>query len=107
MAKKSKKIQLVELYGDCLKLDNRLECKMDKLGRLATEIYGEELIADMCAGSEIEFRRLDDNGFVDADSTIILEDIIVKNKITHNNEKTISNPDFIGALLSNANSIPN
>lgn len=80
MAKKSKKIQLVELYGDCLKLDNRLECKMSELGRLATEIYGEELVADMCAGSEIEFRRLDDDGFVDADSTIRIEDIIAKTK---------------------------
>ena len=80
MAKKSKKIRLVELYGDCLKLDNRLECKMGKLGRLATEIYGEELIADMCAGSEIEFRILDDDGFVDADSTIRIEDIIAKTK---------------------------
>ena len=80
MTKKSKKIQLVELYGDCLKLNNRLECKMGKLGRLATEIYGEELVADMCVGSEIEFRRLDDDGFVDADSTIRIEDIITKTK---------------------------
>lgn len=36
--------------------------------------------SDMCAGSEIEFRRLDDNGFVDADSTILIEDIIKKTK---------------------------
>ena len=80
MAKKSKKIQLVELFGDCLTLDNKLECKMGELGRLATEIYAEELVADMCVGSEIEFRRLDDNGYVDADSTIFIEDIIAKTK---------------------------
>ena len=34
----------------------------------------------MCAGSEVEFRRLDDNGYVDADSTIFIEDIIAKTK---------------------------
>ena len=63
-----------------MKLDNRLACKMGKLGRLATEIYGEEIIADMCTGSEIEFRRLDDDGSVDADSTIRIEYIIAKTK---------------------------
>ena len=80
MVKKSKKIQLAELYGYCLTLNNRLECKMGELERLATEIYGEELRADMCAGSEIEFRKLDDDGFVDAESTILIEDIIAKTK---------------------------
>lgn len=80
MKKKSKKIQLAELYGDCITLDNRLACKMVELGRLATEIYGEELIADICAGSEIEFRRLSYDGFVDASSTILIEDIISKTK---------------------------
>ena len=94
MAKKSKKIQLVELYGDCLKLDNRLECSMGELGRLATEIYGEELVAEMCAGNEIEFRRIDDNGFVDAYSTILIEDIIEK---THNNEKDLHFAPYYGA----------
>ena len=80
MAKETKKIQLIKLYGECLKLDNKLETKIGKLGRIATEIYGEELRADICAGSEIEFRRLCDDGFVDADSTILIEDIIAKTK---------------------------
>ena len=80
MEKKSKKMQLVELYGECLALDNRLETRIGKLGRIATEIYGEELRADICAGSEIEFRRLGDDGFVDSDSTILIEDIIAKTK---------------------------
>ena len=85
MAKKSKNMQLIELYGDCISLNNRLECKMGKLALLATDIYGEELVADICSGSEIEFRRLDDNGFVDADSAILIEDIIKKKQ---NNKKT-------------------
>ena len=80
MAKKSKNMQLVELYADCMSINNKLERKMSELGRLATEIYGDELVADMCAGSEIEFRRLDDKGFVDSDSTIRIEDIISKTK---------------------------
>ena len=78
MAKKSKNMQIIELYADCMSLNNKLECKIGKLSLLATEIYGEELRADMCAGSEIKFRKLDDNGFVDADSTILIEDIIAK-----------------------------
>ena len=80
MAKKSKNMQLIGLYADCLSINNRLECKMGELERLATEIYGDELRADICAGSEIEFRRLDDDGFVDAGSTILIEDIISKTK---------------------------
>ena len=82
MAKKSKNMQLIELYGDCISLNNKLECKMGKLALLATEIYGEELVADICSGHEIEFRRLDDNDFVDDGSTILIEDIIKNNKIT-------------------------
>ena len=80
MAKKSKNMQLIGLYADCLSINNRLECKMGELERLATEIYGDELRADICAGSEIKFRRLDDNGFIDAGSTILIEDIISKTK---------------------------
>lgn len=80
MAKKSKKIQLVELYGKCLALENKLGIELQKLSRIATEIYGEELRADICVGSEIEFRKLDEDGYVDAGSTIIIEEIIAKTK---------------------------
>ena len=76
MAKKSKKMQLVELYGKCLALENKLGIDMQKLSKLASEIYGVELNADLCVGSEIEFRRLGEDGFVDADSTILIEEII-------------------------------
>ena len=51
-----------------------------ELNEWKTQLTDEEIIADMCTGSEIEFRRLDDDGFVDADSTIRIEDIIAKTK---------------------------
>ena len=75
-------MRLVRIYEECLALDNRLEIKIGELGLIASEIYGAELRADMCTGSEIEFRRLCDNGFVDVNSIILIEDIIAKNKIT-------------------------
>ena len=78
MAKKSKKMQLVELYRDCIALDNKLEINMQELSKIATEIYGKELRASICDGSEIEFRKFDENGFVDASSTILIEEIIAK-----------------------------
>lgn len=85
MAKKSKKMQLVELYGECITLENKLGIEMQKLGRIATEIYGEELIADICAGPEIEFRKLDKDGYVDVDSTILIEEIIASQNISNKN----------------------
>lgn len=73
---KSKRLQLVECYADCMKLSNKLEIKLQKLGNLATSVYGKNLQADMCAGEEIEFRVVGEDGYGDADSCILIEDII-------------------------------
>ena len=73
---KNKKIKLTECYDKCLDLENKLELKMQQLSCIATEIYGEELRADICNGGEIEFRTLDKDGYVDADSVILIEDIM-------------------------------
>lgn len=81
MAKrKSPKIKLIECYGKCLNLDIKLGLELQVLGRLATEIYGEDLSADICAGGEIEFRTLDDNGFIDSRSIIRIEDILERQR---------------------------
>lgn len=86
---KSKKLKLIECYGRCLDLENKIELKMQQLSRNATEIYGEELRADMCEGDEIEFRTLDEDGYVNADSVILIEDIIKKEEMKqlHNNTR--------------------
>lgn len=55
-----------------------LSIKLGKLSRLASEVLGFDVQADLCGGGEIEFRCVDDGGYVDAFSTIIMEDIIRK-----------------------------
>ena len=50
---------------------NELVIALNELSAMASEIYGEELIADICDGEEIEFRV---NG--DADSILHIDDIV-------------------------------
>lgn len=50
---------------------NELVIALNELSAMASEIYGEELIADICNGEEIEFRV---NG--DADSILHIDDIV-------------------------------
>jgi predicted thioredoxin/glutaredoxin len=50
---------------------NELVNALEELSSLASEIYGEELIADICDGEEIEFRV---NG--DVDSILHIDDIV-------------------------------
>lgn len=73
---KSRKLELIESYEKCSKLANKLDCQMQELGRIATYIYGKKLRADICAGCEIEFRTEDEYGFVDANRTILIEEIL-------------------------------
>ncbi len=46
------------------------------LSRIASEYLGYDVNAELCAGSEIEFRRVANDGLSDDTSTICLEDII-------------------------------
>lgn len=59
-------------------LENRLSFALAKLSGIATEIYGEELQADLCGGTEIEFRRRGDDGYFDALDCVRIEDIEAK-----------------------------
>lgn len=65
----------MSLYKKCMSLDNKLTCELGKLSQCASKIYGVALIADLCSGSEIEFRKVDESGHYDATSTILIEDI--------------------------------
>ena len=58
-----------------LDLENRLSLALSNLSSVATEIYGEDLQADICGGSEIEFRRRDESGYFDAFDCVRIEDI--------------------------------
>lgn len=79
MAQNSSKMQLIRIYNKCLDIENKLEIELQKLSKIATEIYGKVLIADICEGNEIEFRMLDNNGYVNDYSTILIEEIIDNN----------------------------
>jgi hypothetical protein len=58
-----------------LDLENKLSLALSNLSSVATEIYGEDLQADLCGGSEIEFRRRGDDGYFDALDCVRIEDI--------------------------------
>lgn len=67
------KKKLMAAYRKAMEAESVLSMKLQILASIASEIYGEELSADLCEGSEIEFRR---DG--DAFDTIRLEDILGK-----------------------------
>lgn len=53
-------ISLKKQYEKCLKASNNLETELQVLSRIASDVYGQELKADICPGDEIEFRPIDD-----------------------------------------------
>lgn len=48
-----------ELYNEVIRQKNNLDNAIEQLSRKVSEIYGKELIADVCSGGEIEFRLSD------------------------------------------------
>ena len=65
------KKKLMAAYKKAMEAETVLSMRLQILGQIASEIYGEELSADLCEGSEIEFRR-DGEAF----DTIRLEEIL-------------------------------
>ena len=70
------KKQLLAAQNAVLSTAAELSEKLGKLSRLATDVLGFNVQADLCGGGEIEFRCEDDRGYVDAFSTIRMEEII-------------------------------
>ena len=70
------KKQLLSAYKKVEDAENRLIAAAGDLSRIASNYLGYEVSAELCAGSEIEFRRVCKDGVSDAFSTIRLEDII-------------------------------
>ena len=54
---------------------NRLSAALGELSDIASEIYGEDLQADLCGGGEIEFRRRNGDGYFDSFDCVRFEDI--------------------------------
>lgn len=72
------KKQLLAAESAVLTTAAQLSYKLGRLSNLATDALGFNVQADLCGGGEIEFRCVDDRGYVDAFSTITMEDIIRK-----------------------------
>jgi hypothetical protein len=70
------KKQLLSAYKKVEDAENKLIVEAQVLSRIASEYLGYEVNAELCAGSEIEFRRIGDDGLSDYSCTIRLEDII-------------------------------
>ena len=67
--------KLERAYRNVCIAANKLSKSLEILSSVASELYGEELHADLCSGEEIEFRRLK-NGHIDDYDTLRIEDIM-------------------------------
>jgi hypothetical protein len=70
--------QIIGLNNIVLSLSNDLSCKLQELAHAASERLGYDVVADLCTGGEIEFRRIMGDGVPDTESCILLEDILAQ-----------------------------
>jgi hypothetical protein len=70
--------QIINLNNKALSLSYDLSYKLRELARAASERLGYNVVADLCNGAEIEFRRVMDDGVPDTDSCIYLEDVLAQ-----------------------------
>lgn len=70
--------QIINLNNKVLSLSIDLSSKLQELARAASARLGYDVVADLCNGSEIEFRRIMDDDVPDADSCILLKDILAQ-----------------------------
>ena len=68
------KLQVLET--ECYLANDLLLAKLGMLSETATKILGYFVIADICGGNEIEFRKVNNNGIPDDFSTIRMEEIL-------------------------------
>ena len=67
------KEQLLRQYKICGAAENKADAERQKLGRMVSQICGQSMTCDICAGDEIEFRQEDDDYH-----GLTIEDIIEK-----------------------------
>lgn len=70
--------QIIKLNDKALSVYIDLSSKLQELARAASERLGYDVVADLCNGFEIEFRRVMDDGLPDSDSCIRIEEILHK-----------------------------
>lgn len=70
--------QIINLNNKVLSLSIKLSSKLQELSHAASARLGYDIAADLCNGGEIEFRRVMDDGVPDANSRILLEDILAQ-----------------------------
>ncbi len=70
--------QIINLNDKVLLLNIDLSNKLQKLASAASERLGYDVVADLCNGAEIEFRRIMDDGVPDTDSCILLEEVLAQ-----------------------------
>ena len=66
---------LTTLEKKVYELSSKLNGALNELSEAATKINGQPLVADLCGGDEIEFRRLDKDGIPNDYDCIRIEDI--------------------------------
>lgn len=54
-------MKIRKLYDEVLRQKNKLDNAIELLSKRASEIYGKDLVADLCSDFEIEFRLSDYN----------------------------------------------
>lgn len=57
--------QIENQINRVLSASNRLVRELSVLSTMASEVFGAEYIADLCAGDEIEFRPMMEDGVAD------------------------------------------
>ena len=72
--------QIINLNNKVLSLSNELSCKLQELAHTASERLGYDVVADLCNGGEIEFRRVMGDGVPDTNNCILLEDILAQKR---------------------------
>lgn len=68
--------ELRKSYNRVERLNSEIINERGKLSALASEMLGYDVVADLCNGDEIEFRRMLPDGTPDNDDCIRIEDII-------------------------------
>lgn len=79
---KSVRDNIIKAEQDCYDAEMLLKSRLRVLSDLASQAFGEPLHADMCSGgSEIEFRRCNEDGYgVDDFSCIRIEEVLSRLK---------------------------
>lgn len=70
-------MKIRKLYDEVLRQKNKLDIATEQLSKRASEIYGKDLVADLCSGFEIEFRLSDyDNPYSTGENEYLIETTI-------------------------------